>query len=181
MIRSDLSADYHGDVATAFLNRVQWCIFPAQEINMRRFGLCFVVLVLLTPSVCLARDIALIADKANPASTVSNKELLKLLKNETARWPDGKKIKVYLSDPRSADGRLLLEKIYKMTADELKSFAESQKGIVILGSDELVLKAVSEHPGALGLVNVYSINSAIKVLKIDGKLPLEQGYLLHAK
>jgi hypothetical protein len=150
-------------------------------MNMRRFELFLAVLALATPSLCLARDIALIADKSNPSSGFSNKEVIKLLKNETARWPDGKKITVYLSDPSSADGRLLLEKTYKITPAELRSFADAQKGsIVILGSDELVLKAVAEHPGALGLVNVYSINSAIKVLRIDGKLPMEAGYLLHA-
>lgn len=148
---------------------------------MRRLKLFLVAVALLTPSLCLARDIALIADKSNPFSSFSNKEVLKMLKNETARWPDGKRITVYLSDPSSADGKLLLEKTYKMTPAELRSLADAQKGgIVILGSDELVLKAVSEHPGALGVVNVYSINSAIKVLKIDQKLPLEQGYLLHA-
>lgn len=148
---------------------------------MRRFALFLVIATLLAPSLCAARDIALIADKANPFSTLSDKEVIKLLRNETATWPDGKRVTVYLSDPGSADGKLLLEKTYKMTADELKSFAGAQKGgIVILGSDEQVLKAVSAHPGALGIVNVYSINSAIKVLRIDGKLPMEPGYLLHA-
>lgn len=148
---------------------------------MRRFALYLTIAALLTPSLCLARDIALIADKENSLSTLSNKDVLKLLKNETVVWPDGKRVTVYLSDPKSADGKLLLEKTYKMTAEELKSFAGAQRGsIVILASDEQVLKAVSGHPGALGVVNVYSINSAVKVLRIDGKLPMESGYLLHA-
>lgn len=148
---------------------------------MRRFALFLVIATLFVPSLCLARDIALIADKGNALSSLSNKDVVKLLRNETATWPDGKKVTVYLSDPNSADGKLLLEKTYKMTADELKSFAGTQKGsIVILGSDEQVLKAVGAHPGALGIVNVYSINSAIKVLRIDGKFPMEPGYLLHA-
>src|SRR6185312_6833830 len=33
-------------------------------------------------------------------------------------------------------------------------------------------------PGGLGVVDVYSITSTINVLKVDGKLPLEQGYPL---
>jgi ABC-type phosphate transport system substrate-binding protein len=156
-------------------------IFPAQENNMRAVLLSVVAFVLLAPSLCVARDIALIVDKNNPSSTISNKELLKLLRNENAKWPDGRKVTVYLSNPSSADGKVLLQKIYRMTPDELKSLAESQKGtIVILPSDQLVLKAVANDPGAVGAVNVYSINSAIKVLRVDGKLPMEQGYLLHA-
>jgi ABC-type phosphate transport system substrate-binding protein len=149
---------------------------------MRKFALYCISLVFLTPSLCLARDIAVIADKTNPSAAVSNKELLKLLRTETSKWPDGTRVTVFLSDPTSADGKLLLEKTYGMTPAALKSFAESQKGgIVILGSDDEVLKAVAGQPGAIGVVNVYSINSSVKVLKVDGKLPLEQGYLLHAK
>jgi hypothetical protein len=44
-----------------------------------------------------------------------------------------------------------------------------------------VLKTVQSNPSAIGLVNVYSINSGVDVLKIDGKLPLESGYILHGQ
>jgi ABC-type phosphate transport system substrate-binding protein len=147
---------------------------------MRSFSLFCIIFALLTPSLCLARDAAVITHKANPTSTVSKDELLKLLKLEMPRWSDGKKVIVFLSNPASEDGRLFREKTYKMTAAELKAFAATQKGgIVILASDELVVKAVAEYPGSIGVVNVYSISSAVKVLRVDGKLPFEQGYLLH--
>lgn len=149
---------------------------------MRRLLLCSISMVLLAPSLCLARDVAIITDKTNPVSAVTNKDLVKLLRTETSKWPDGKKVIVFLSDPDSADGKVLLEKTYGMTAAALKVFANGQKGgIVILSSDEEVVKAVAGQPGAIGVVNVYSISSAVKVVKVDGKLPLEQGYLLHGR
>lgn len=149
---------------------------------MRRFVLYSISMVLLAPSLCLARDVAIITDKTNPVSSISNKDLVKLLRTDTSKWPDGKKVIVFLSDPNSADGKMLLEKTYGMTPAALKTFADGQKGaIVILSSDEEVVKAVAGQPGAIGVVNVYSINSAVKVVKVDGKLPLEQGYLLHGK
>jgi len=37
---------------------------------------------------------------------------------------------------------------------------------------------VESIPGAIGLVDVYSITSRVNVVKVDGRLPLEQGYLL---
>src|SRR5262245_42819523 len=147
---------------------------------MPRFALYCLSVTLLAPSLCLARDVAVITDKTNPVSSVSNKDLVKLLRTDTPKWPDGKKVIVFLSDPNSADSRLLLEKTYNMTPGALKTFADGQKGgIVILSSDEEVVKAVAGQPGAIGVVNVYSINSAVKVMKVDGKLPLEPGYLLH--
>jgi len=137
-------------------------------------------MMLLAPSLCSARDVAVITDKTNPLSSVSNKDLVKLLRTDTAKWSDGRKVIVFLSDPYSADGKLLLEKTYGMKPAALKTFADGQKGgIVILSSDEEVVKAVAGQPGAIGVVNVYSINSAVKVMKVDGKLPLEPGYLLH--
>ena len=51
--------------------------------------------------------------------------------------------------------------------------------VIVVNSDELVIKAVQTNPGAIGMINVYSINSGVKVLKVDGKLPLESGYLFH--
>jgi hypothetical protein len=150
--------------------------------NMGRLVRYSISIVLLAPSLCMARDVAVITDKTNPVSTVTNKDLVKLLRTDTPRWPDGKKVIVFLSDPDSADSKVLLEKTYAMTPAELKMFANGQKGgIVILSSDEEVVKAVAGQPGAIGVVNVYSINSAVKVVKVEGKLPLEQGYLLHGK
>ena len=130
--------------------------------------------------VCAARDIAVIVDKTNGAGLLSTADLTKILKTATKNWPDGKKVTIFLSDPASADMKVVLQKVYGMSPNEIKAFADSHRGEVILvGSDELVLKAVQTNPGALGVVNVYSINSGVKVLKVDGKLPLESGYLFH--
>ena len=51
----------------------------------------------------------------------------------------------------------------------------------VVSSDDEVLKIVQSNTSAIGLVNVYSINSNVEVLKIDGKLPLEPGYILHGQ
>jgi hypothetical protein len=51
--------------------------------------------------------------------------------------------------------------------------------IMVLESDEAVVKKVESTPGAVGLVDVYSIGGGVTVLKVSGKLPLEPGYALH--
>lgn len=140
---------------------------------------CFAIMLLAAP-LCRARDLAIIVNTTNPTSTLTAAELEKVLK-AAAPWPDGKKIKVFLVDPESAERKTLLQRLYKMTSAEFKSFSEAHKvDIQIVASDEIVLTMVDNNPGALGIVNVYSINSHVKVLKVDGKLPMEQGYLLHS-
>jgi hypothetical protein len=49
---------------------------------------------------------------------------------------------------------------------------------VLADSDDAVLHFVSSNRGAIGIVDLYSLTKDVKVIKIDGKLPVEQGYLL---
>ncbi len=49
----------------------------------------------------------------------------------------------------------------------------------VVTSDEDLVNQVASIPGAVGVVDVYSINSSVAVVKVGGKLPLEPGYLLH--
>lgn len=147
---------------------------------MRTLWKLFLVAALLLPASCFARDVAVIAHKDNTASGINSSDLLKLLKTDSPKWPDGNKVILMLGDPGSAESRFLLEKVLKVPPADTASFLDAHKDtILILRSDDLVLKAVAGRPGAIGVVNVYSINSAVKVLRVDGKLPLEQGYLLH--
>ena len=131
-------------------------------------------------SVCAARDVVVVVDKGSSTSALSSPDLAKIFKGTTAKWPDGKRITVVLSKIDSQDMRLVFQRVYQLTADQVRDLADSQKAsIVIADSDALVLRAVHADPGAIGVVNLYSINSDVKVLKIDDKLPLENGYLLH--
>jgi len=40
-----------------------------------------------------------------------------------------------------------------------------------------VRQILQSKPGAVGVVDVYSIASAVKVLRVDGKLPFDSGYV----
>jgi glucose-6-phosphate dehydrogenase assembly protein OpcA len=51
--------------------------------------------------------------------------------------------------------------------------------IIVVESDDVVVKKVASTAGAVGLVDVYSITGAVIVLKLEGRLPLEPAYLLH--
>jgi len=143
-------------------------------LRVRTFYI-YISVVLLSATLCQARDLAVVVNKSNSTSSVSPAELQKLLKAATATWPDGKKVRIFLTDPGSAENRSILQRFYEMAPADIKSKAD----IHIVGSDEIVLTMVAGNPGAIGLVNVYSITSQVKVLKIDGKLPLEPGYPLH--
>ena len=148
---------------------------------MRQVRIFYFALLLFAAPLCRARDLAIVVNSGNPASTVTAAELGRLLKTTVQNWPDGRKVKVYLTLPDSADAKMILQRACKITPEEIKGLADAHKAdIQVVGSDEIVLTMVNNNPGALGIVNVYSINSHVKVLKVDEKLPMEPGYVLHS-
>jgi len=133
-----------------------------------------------------AKDLALISNKSNEVVAVTLPELVKVCKGQVSRWPDGKPVSFITRDPAAPEMKLLLEKVYGMSKDEVKATIASANhsranhpAIVVVDTDEAVVKKVESLPGAVGLVDVYSISGAVTVLKVGGKLPLEPGYPLH--
>lgn len=145
-----------------------------------------VVFILITASLAAARDLALVSNKSNSVSAVTVAELVKVCKAQSNRWPDGKPVTFVMRSPGAPEMKLVLEKVFEMSESEVGGLiANSNHGranhpaIVIATSDEDLVNKVASLPGAVGVVDVYSINSSVAVVKIAGKLPLEPGYLLH--
>jgi hypothetical protein len=82
---------------------------------------------------------------------------------------------------RQSPGEMLtLERLNNTSEADLKAFIAAHKDSVYFAvSDADLLRLVETVPGAIGLVDVRAINTHVKVLKVDGKLPLEDGYLPH--
>ena len=145
-----------------------------------------VALLLAAATLAHAKDVALITNKDSAVTSVSVPELVKLCKAQTPHWPDGKSVTLIVRDPSSADMRMVLEKVYGMSSqavNELIATANHGKGthpmIVVATSDDDLVHKVAATPGAVGLVDVYAINSSVDVIKVGGKLPFEPGYPLH--
>ncbi|HET7442919.1 MAG TPA: hypothetical protein VFJ47_16575 [Terriglobales bacterium] len=153
-------------------------------LRVRVFLLIF--LVALSASFAAAKDIAVISNKSSSMTTITLAELIKISKAETTRWPDGKLVTFVVRDPASPEMKIVLEKIYGMSAEAVSALIANvnhghvnRPGIVVVNSDDGVIKKVESTPGSIGLVDVYSITSSVSVVKVGGKLPLEPGYALH--
>ncbi|MGA7511972.1 MAG: substrate-binding domain-containing protein [Candidatus Sulfotelmatobacter sp.] len=147
-------------------------------MKFQRVGVLLVfLLAFLTP--CFAHHMAVVVNKDNTVENVTAAHLSRILRSEVKRWPDGKAIVLVLH--RDSEGETeTLERLNRMTADELKALiAAHRDSIVMADSDADVLKAVRSTPGAIGLVEFRSIDSTINVVRVDGKLPEESGYLPH--
>jgi ABC-type phosphate transport system substrate-binding protein len=154
-------------------------VFYRQTVNVCLFLAAAVSLV-------AARDLALVSNKGNSVSTITLPELVKCSKGQTNRWPDGKSVTLIMRSPSMPEMKLFLEKVYEVPESQVKEIIASANhgrlghpAVMIVDSDEDLVNKVASIPGAIGVVDVYAINSSVAVVKIAGKLPLEPGYLLH--
>jgi hypothetical protein len=137
-------------------------------------------------SLAAARDLAVVSNKANSLAAISLPDLLKVCKAQTNRWPDGKPVTLIMRAPSAPEMKLFLQKVYELPEAQVKDLISTANhgranhpAILIVDSDEELVNKVASTPGAVGVVDVYAINSSVSVVKLAGKLPLEPGYLLH--
>jgi ABC-type phosphate transport system substrate-binding protein len=131
----------------------------------------------LTP--CFAHHTAVVVNKENSVENLSSVHLVKIISGEVKKWPDGTNI-VLVLHRNSAGENQTLERLNKMSADQWKAFVEAHKDrIVLLDTDSDVLKMVQSEPGAIGMIAVHSLDNSVNLVHVDGKLPMEFGYLPH--
>jgi ABC-type phosphate transport system substrate-binding protein len=143
----------------------------------RIIALVVFLVTFLTP--CFAHHMAVVVNKENKVDNVTAVHLGKLFRSEIKKWPDGKAVVLVLH--KNSEGETeTLERLIKMSPAELKSLIATHKdSIVIATSDADVLKIVQSTPGAVGLVEIHSVDNTINVVRVGGKLPMESGYLPH--
>ena len=128
---------------------------------------------------CFAHHTAVIVNKDNRVDNVTSIQLSKIVRGEIKKWPDGKNIVLVLHKDSAGEDETL-ERLNKMSAAEWKSFVASHKDLILfVDSDAEVIKEVQSEPGAVGLIEVHSIDNLVNVVRVDGKLPMEFGYLPH--
>jgi len=133
--------------------------------------------VSLTP--CFAHHTAVVVNKDNAVENVTSAHLAKIVRGEIKKWPDGKNIVLVLHKDSVGETETL-ERLNKMSDIEWKAFLAAHKdAFVFVDTDADVLKVVQAEPGAVGLIEVHSIDNSVNVVHVDGKLPMEFGYLPH--
>jgi len=146
-------------------------------MKIRSFHLAAFVLASLTP--CFAHHTAVVVNKENAVENVTSAHLAKVIRGEIKKWPNGKNIVLVLHKESSGESETL-ERLNKMSAAEWKGFLVAHRdSIVFVDTDADVLRTVQGEPGAIGFIEVHSVDNTVNVVHVDGKLPMEFGYLPH--
>ena len=134
--------------------------------------------IFTTPVVPSIKNWAVVVSAGSKLQDVPLSDLTKLCQGTQKAWPDGKSFTLVINDPESPEMKGPIQKLLGLTGDAGKATMAKMKTVKIVDSEADLLHTVEATPGAVGLVDVYSINSAVKVLRLDGKLPFDLGYAL---
>jgi adenosine/AMP kinase len=128
------------------------------------------------------KNMAVVTSAGSKVQDVPLTELAKLCKGTQKTWADGRSFTLVMKDPESPDMHVAVQKLFGVSASEAKSVIaklnETRAVVRVVDSDEELLRAVEATAGAVGILDVYAINSTVKVLRVDGKLPFDVGYAL---
>ena len=162
--------------------------FSSLEISVfaRRLSLICALLSICGIPLAAGKDVALVSNKGNDLQSITMVDLARVCRGQMNRWSDGRPVTVVILDPETSGMKIVLHKVYEQSPDEVKALIASANhgranhpAIVVATSEQDLVRKVESIPGAVGLVDVYSITGGVTVLKIGGKNPFEPGYPLH--
>jgi len=131
--------------------------------------------------------IAVIVNKSNPVSDISYNELKQILETRKQYWDNGEKIILIFKPITSVETRTLIDMAYKIKYEEFDKYwflkvydNKIMEFPKILNSTGTINILVSEIQGAIAFIGVDEVSKRgnIKVLRVDGKMPDEEGYPL---
>jgi len=157
-----------------------------QRLPVSARGLLLQTVLLL---VCLtapaAADIAVIVHPDVTVDDLSFADLRKIMLGDRQFWASGQKITLIVAEPVDTGRSVLLERVYNMSEQQFRQFwiarvfrGEAAEGPKVVISSEGVMEMVSVLAGSIAFVDFDDVPSGVKALKIDGKLPGEEGYAL---
>ena len=148
----------------------------------RALAIACVVAMGAVSALAAFKNMAIVTSATSKVNDVTLADMTKFCKGTTRAWPDGKNFSIVIKSPDAPEMHGVLQKLFGATGSDAKAaiakLNETRSVVKVVESDEELLKAVQATPGAVGVVDVYSINSSVKVLRIDGKLPFDVGYAL---
>jgi len=132
-------------------------------------------------------EYAVIVNPNNPVQNVSTSQLRKIVLGDEKFWAGRIPVSLILQNDRSVEHDFVLRRLVNMSQGDYKEHWSTLifRGVVtseplMVPSNGLASGLVQSQMGAVCIMRIDNVpRSAVKVLRVDGKLPGEEGYPLH--
>lgn len=133
-------------------------------------------------------SIAIVVDRNNPLNSVSSTELREIFFGDRRWWTHDRPITLVAMRPGSAERETILRTIYGMDEkgyEEFFFFAMFRGDLFYPPTDVSTAgelkKFLSKKPGSVGYLRASDVDNTVKVLRVDGLLPDDDGYPLRLR
>jgi phosphate transport system substrate-binding protein len=130
-------------------------------------------------------DIAVVVHADVPVDNLSLSELRRLVLGDRAFWPASVRVTLLVRAPIARERDVVLKTVCQMTEAQFRQHwiakvfrAETALAPKIVYSSEMAIDLVNRIPGAITFVDASQVRGGLRVVKVDGRLPGERGYLL---
>ncbi|MCH7820883.1 MAG: hypothetical protein IIA07_02600 [Proteobacteria bacterium] len=157
--------------------------------NLRRLVIAMALLVL--GSVLFAAEklpqspIAIVVHKDLPVENLSLDELRSIFLADQQFWSNRTRITLLVRAPQSDERTFVLDRIYQMSEAQFRHYwiakmfrAEVPRGPKIVFSTGMALDLVVAIPGSISFTRADAVTDNVRVVRINGLLPDEDGYPL---
>ena len=100
-------------------------------------------------------------------------------------WPAGVRITLLIRAPVAHERDVVLKNLCQMTEAQFRQHwigkvfrADTALAPKIVYSTEMAVDMVNRFPGAITFIDASLVGKGLKVVKIEGRAPGEQGYVL---
>jgi hypothetical protein len=133
------------------------------------------------------RAFAVVVHSSNPVQDIRLRDLTALFEGSNRQWPNRAPVVLVERDSNSPPYQFLMGRLLNTTPGEYRRRLQSIEytgdvppAIKILNSDAAACQFVFNVPTAVALVDAQSVLACnqVRVLRIEGKLPGEEGYRL---
>jgi hypothetical protein len=129
--------------------------------------------------------LAIVVHKGSTVDNVSMAELRNIFMANQQFWADRSRIILLVRAPQSDERDYVLNRIYQMDEAQFRQYwiakmfrAEIPRGPKIVFSSDMTLDLVVAIPGSISFMRADQVTDDVKIIKVDGLLPGEEGYPL---
>ena len=148
-------------------------------------ALCLIASRLPPAAAQAPADIAVVVHPDVPVDNLSLSDLRRLLLGDREFWPASVRVTLLVRAPIARERDVVLKNVCQMTEAQFRQHwiakvfrAETALAPKIVYSSEMAIDLVTRIPGAIAFVDASQMRSGLRVVRIDGRLPGDRGYLL---
>ena len=135
--------------------------------------------------VVTSSPLAIVVHKDTGVDNLTMNELRSIFLADQQFWEVRTRIILLLRAPKSDERDFVLNHIYEMSEAEFRQYwvskmfrAEVPRGPKIVFSTDMTLDLVVAIPGSISFIRADRVTDDVKVVRVDGALPSDEGYPL---